>query len=216
MPVLFGSAERGNGITRLLKALRHEAPTVSATRDRLGVAARRAAARACDEDDPHRPWRQALRGAGVARRVQGRRRSCWARAAARRASAACSGWSGSASVREKPRRGRATSLAFGAAGGHRDRRRVRDRAHAPRGGGLDRAARAGLRHGASPRRTARTTCASTPRSTKLAEEDPALGIQHDAARAGSCGCSARAKCICGCRWSGSPAATAWRWNAASR
>ena len=26
MPVLFGSADRGNGITRLLKALRHEAP----------------------------------------------------------------------------------------------------------------------------------------------------------------------------------------------
>ena len=28
MPVLFGSADRGNGITRLLKALRHEAPAV--------------------------------------------------------------------------------------------------------------------------------------------------------------------------------------------
>ena len=39
VPVLFGSADRGNGITRLLKALRHEAPTVSATRDRLGIPA---------------------------------------------------------------------------------------------------------------------------------------------------------------------------------
>jgi len=39
VPVLFGSAERGNGITRLLKALRHEAPGVTTTRERLGVPA---------------------------------------------------------------------------------------------------------------------------------------------------------------------------------
>jgi elongation factor G len=39
VPVLFGSAERGNGVTRLLKALRHEAPRVSETRDRLGLPA---------------------------------------------------------------------------------------------------------------------------------------------------------------------------------
>ena len=38
MPLLIGSAERGNGITRLLKALRHEAPDVAATRRRLGIA----------------------------------------------------------------------------------------------------------------------------------------------------------------------------------
>jgi len=37
-PVLFGSAENGNGILRLLKALRHEAPFVSVTAERLGVA----------------------------------------------------------------------------------------------------------------------------------------------------------------------------------
>ncbi len=37
-PVLLGSAENGNGIVRLLKALRHEAPFVSATAARLGVA----------------------------------------------------------------------------------------------------------------------------------------------------------------------------------
>ncbi|WP_298955234.1 elongation factor G [uncultured Methylobacterium sp.] len=37
--VLFGSAEYGNGVTRLLKALRHEAPGLDATRTRLGVAA---------------------------------------------------------------------------------------------------------------------------------------------------------------------------------
>ncbi len=37
-PVLFGSAEHGNGVGRLLKALRHEAPDVSVTAKRLGLA----------------------------------------------------------------------------------------------------------------------------------------------------------------------------------
>ncbi|EIM25918.1 elongation factor G [Microvirga lotononidis] len=37
VPALIGSAERGNGITRLLKALRHEAPTLAETRARLGL-----------------------------------------------------------------------------------------------------------------------------------------------------------------------------------
>jgi elongation factor G len=38
VPVLLGSAMNGNGILRLLKALRHEAPNVEDTRARLGVA----------------------------------------------------------------------------------------------------------------------------------------------------------------------------------
>lgn len=37
-PVLLGSAEHGNGILRLLKALRHEVPGVERTAERLGVA----------------------------------------------------------------------------------------------------------------------------------------------------------------------------------
>ncbi|HEX2135141.1 MAG TPA: elongation factor G [Microvirga sp.] len=37
VPVLIGSADRANGVTRLLKALRHEAPTLPETRARLGV-----------------------------------------------------------------------------------------------------------------------------------------------------------------------------------
>ncbi|MBA5777895.1 elongation factor G [Stappia sp. F7233] len=36
-PVFIGSAEHGNGIQRLLKALRHEAPDIGMTRARLGV-----------------------------------------------------------------------------------------------------------------------------------------------------------------------------------
>ena len=38
VPVLIGAAERGNGVTRLLKALRHEAPNVAQTRARLAIA----------------------------------------------------------------------------------------------------------------------------------------------------------------------------------
>jgi elongation factor G len=38
-PVLIGSAEQGNGILRLLKAIRHDAPDVEATRERLGAQA---------------------------------------------------------------------------------------------------------------------------------------------------------------------------------
>jgi elongation factor G len=37
-PVLIGAAEAGHGVTRLLKALRHEAPGVARVRARLGVA----------------------------------------------------------------------------------------------------------------------------------------------------------------------------------
>ncbi|MCP5071738.1 MAG: elongation factor G [Rhodobacteraceae bacterium] len=37
VPVFFGSATHGNGIRRLMKALRHEGPGVDATADRLGL-----------------------------------------------------------------------------------------------------------------------------------------------------------------------------------
>jgi elongation factor G len=37
MPVFIGSAEHGNGIMRLLKAIRHEAPDAASTRARLGI-----------------------------------------------------------------------------------------------------------------------------------------------------------------------------------
>lgn len=36
-PVFIGTAEKGNGILRLLKAIRHDAPDVAATRKRLGI-----------------------------------------------------------------------------------------------------------------------------------------------------------------------------------
>ena len=43
-PVLIGSAEHGNGILRLLKTLRHDAPTVEQTAKRLGVGGAKSAA----------------------------------------------------------------------------------------------------------------------------------------------------------------------------
>jgi elongation factor G len=36
-PVLIGAAEKGNGVLRLLKAIRHDSPDAEATRERLGV-----------------------------------------------------------------------------------------------------------------------------------------------------------------------------------
>ena len=39
-PVLIGSAEKGNGVLRLLKAIRHDAPDAASTRRRLGVEGR--------------------------------------------------------------------------------------------------------------------------------------------------------------------------------
>ena len=37
VPVLMGSATEGHGVTRLLKAVRHEAPAIGHTRNRLGI-----------------------------------------------------------------------------------------------------------------------------------------------------------------------------------
>jgi elongation factor G len=37
MPVFIGAAERGNGVTRLLKAIRHEGPDAAVTAKRLGI-----------------------------------------------------------------------------------------------------------------------------------------------------------------------------------
>ena len=59
-PVLFGSAENGNGILRLLKALRHEAPGVAATARAPRARQQRRCRRAGAEDLPHRAWRQAV------------------------------------------------------------------------------------------------------------------------------------------------------------
>ena len=61
VPVLLGSAENGNGIRRLLKALRHEAPGIAETAERLGVSARDGEARGAGAEDlPHDPWRQTV------------------------------------------------------------------------------------------------------------------------------------------------------------
>ena len=73
VPLLMGSATAGHGVTRLLKALRHEAPGVTQTRARLGVEAKGPALAQVDAHNPHRPRRQAVAGAGAARRFRRRR-----------------------------------------------------------------------------------------------------------------------------------------------
>ena len=71
VPVLLGSAENGNGILRLLKALRHEAPFVDRTARRLKLEnAKSAAPRAQDHLHPAR--RQALDRARAGGRVRRR------------------------------------------------------------------------------------------------------------------------------------------------
>ena len=64
-PLFIGSAERGAGVTRLLKALRHEAPGIDETRARLGVDGKGAGAGARHPHDTYAAWRQAVGRARV-------------------------------------------------------------------------------------------------------------------------------------------------------
>ena len=82
VPVFIGAAENGNGITRLLKAIRHDGPDAVSHRQTPRRQGQRAGA-AGDEDDPHIPCRQVVRGAGAVGFGCGRNGSV--RAAAHRA-----------------------------------------------------------------------------------------------------------------------------------
>ena len=73
VPVFFGSAEGMHGITRLLKALRHEAPEPAQTAERLGILAEEPCARHL-QDAARLAHRQAVAG-----RAFGRARSPTAR-----------------------------------------------------------------------------------------------------------------------------------------
>ena len=66
-PVLMGSATRTNGVLRLLKALRHEAPGVAETAQAPRRQGRQRCARLCAEDTAHRPRRQDVGGARAVR-----------------------------------------------------------------------------------------------------------------------------------------------------
>ena len=89
-PVLIGSAEGGHGVTRLLKALRHEAPGIAQAARPARRRRRRPGAGPCDQDHPHRPWRQAELRPRAARRFR-RRRHGQKRAGAKTALPACRG-----------------------------------------------------------------------------------------------------------------------------
>ena len=145
VPVLFGSADRGNGITRLLKALRHEAPTVSATRDRLGIPA---------EGPPLAHVMKTIHTAhggklSVSRVLRGAFKEGDIVLGSRGGDTRIGGLQrlvGSASVRENEAR-EGDVLAFGRMEGIVTGDAFATGQHAPRGGGLDRAAGACLRHG---------------------------------------------------------------------
>ncbi len=71
-PVLMGSAARTNGVLRLLKALRHEAPDVATTAKRLGLKPTADAIAYVMKTHAHRAWRQDVDRARAQR--PGRRR----------------------------------------------------------------------------------------------------------------------------------------------
>ena len=71
-PVLMGSATRTNGVLRLMKALRHEAPDVGIDRQAARRQGRQRSDRLCDQDAAHRARRQDVDRARAQR--SGRRR----------------------------------------------------------------------------------------------------------------------------------------------
>ena len=84
VPVLLGSAENGNGILRLLKALRHEAPFVDATARRLKLEnAKSAALRA--QDHVHARMAASCRSCACWPASSAKARSCRARRLAKSA-----------------------------------------------------------------------------------------------------------------------------------
>ena len=176
VPVLMGVATRTNGVLRLLKALRHEAPNVEATAKRLGVNGQRAA-RLCAEDAQHRPRRQDVDRPRAVRPDRRRRHAVVAGARGRpgvRHLQACR-----PDHREaRPRRRRRD-------GGARQARIRQDRRHA-----VGRQAGAcGARRGrAACRRCWRSRCRRRERKDdvklgqalhKLVDEDPSIHLVHN-------------------------------------
>ena len=73
VPVFFGSAERDNGVRRLLKALRHEVPGPEATAARLGLVAETGRCGGPGVQDlSHAPYRQAVAGPRAGRQADRR------------------------------------------------------------------------------------------------------------------------------------------------
>ena len=88
VPVLMGSATEGHGVTRLLKAVRHEAPAIAPHPQAPRRRRRRPGARPGHPHRPHRARRQAVAVARAARRLRRRRDGRSIRTASRSASAA--------------------------------------------------------------------------------------------------------------------------------
>ena len=74
-PVLLGSALRENGVLRLMKALRHEAPDVDRDREAAGASPKtvQGGAGLCVQDAASAAWRQAVADARAGRASRRRR-----------------------------------------------------------------------------------------------------------------------------------------------
>ena len=121
VPLFFGSAARGAGVTRLLKALRHEAPGIETTRARLGVSDKGPPLARVLRTIHTLAWRQTVVRARAARHL------------CRRAVRALAGRRGQDFRHLAPARRRAVEAQRGARGRHarlRASRARRDRRHA--------------------------------------------------------------------------------------
>ena len=176
VPVLIGSALNGNGILRLLKALRHEAPNVEDTRKRLGVADATKTAAAGDEDDPHQPCRKALAGARARRPGRRRHGASDRRAATSERSPASSGWSGRnrpSAARPRPARRSASARSSRRAPATRSARRARKVAPLA----VPAAPQAVLRQVVNPTERKDEVKLSSALA-RMVEEDPSLSVDH--------------------------------------
>ena len=201
-PVLLGSAESGNGIFRLLKALRHEAPFVDATAQ---AARRRQDAKSAAQvlKTFHTAHGGKLSLARVLdRRVRRRRHRLWRATATRSASPASSRCSA------RSRRSAATAEAgersrFGRLEQHQDRRHARRRRRAARSQ-IDSAASRRSRCSASAiaAKERKDEVKLTAALAKIIEEDPSLSLDAQPGHAARWCCGGRARCICASRWSG--------------
>ena len=204
-PVLMGSAIRTNGVLRLMKALRHEAPDVATTVKRLGVKAGSDPIAYVSQDAAHGARRQDVGRAHAQRPGRGRHDLPDARARGRPRRRRLQAH-GPGHREARPRRRRRNRRARQARPCH-DRRHHHRRQERACGVADDRADAAGARHrglrqGAQGRRQARPGFAQAAGGRPFGHDGP----QSRSARGRASG--ARARCICGSRPSGWPIASA--------
>ena len=170
VPVLMGVATRTNGVLRLLKALRHEAPNVETHRQAARRQGRRAA-RLCAQDAQHRPRRQDVdRPRAVAARSATASRCCRRSARPAGCPAPSSSWARPARSAAPPTAGETVALGKLEYAKTGDTLSAGKQAHAARGRRSSRIRRCWRFR--SRRKSARTTSSSARRCTSSSTRTP--------------------------------------------